>query len=84
MRNVIFGGIGVLWGGAVVVYGLFGAPRGEGEYLAGQVCGGIFGLVMFLAGLFYLITGLRSLTPDAPRRKPRKRKRKPRPVDDDE
>ncbi|HEX4610318.1 MAG TPA: hypothetical protein VH092_19160 [Urbifossiella sp.] len=77
MRNLIFGGIGVLWGGAIVLYALFGGgPRAEGAYGAGQAGGAVFGFVMFAAGLFYLINGIRGMTPDEPRRKPRKRKRK--------
>jgi hypothetical protein len=36
MRNRIFGGIGVVWGGAVVVFALLrGGPQGEGAYAAG-------------------------------------------------
>jgi hypothetical protein len=57
MRNRIMGGIGVVWGGGVVLYGLFGTERGEGAYGAGQMAAVVFGACMFLAGLYYLIKG---------------------------
>jgi hypothetical protein len=50
------GGTGVVWGGAVVLYGLLGQERAGGAYGAGQVAGIIFGAVLLLAGLYYLIT----------------------------
>src|SRR5947208_1712786 len=81
MRNLIFGAIGVLWGGGVLWYSFMGnAPRGGGAYGAGQMVGGIFGLLLFVAGLYYLIGGIREVVPDQPRRKPRKPKREPRPI----
>jgi hypothetical protein len=58
MRNRILGGIGVAWGGAILVYMLIkGGPQGQGAYAAGQIAGMIFGGVLLLAGLYYLITG---------------------------
>ena len=55
MRNRILGGIGVVWGGAVLIYALMnGGPQGEGAYAAGQTGGLIFGGVLFVVGLYYL------------------------------
>ena len=37
MRNKIFGAIGVLWGGAILLSAfLRGGPQGSGSYVAGQ------------------------------------------------
>jgi hypothetical protein len=36
----------------------------------------VFGLLMYAAGLYYLITGIRSLGQGEPERRPRKRKRR--------
>lgn len=58
MRNRIFGGIGVLLGGAMLVRGLFGgSPQGEGAYATGQTTGLVFGALLFVVGLYYLIKG---------------------------
>lgn len=58
MRNRIFGGIGVLWGGAVLVSSLLkGGAQGDGAYAAGQTGGIILGGLLFVAGLYYLIKG---------------------------
>lgn len=54
----ILGAIGVLWGGAILVVGLMkGGPRGEGAYAAGQVGGLVFGGLLFVVGLYYLVKG---------------------------
>ena len=59
MRNRIFGAIGVLWGGYVILNRLKGdwTPQGDGAYRTGQNLG--FGMMvpMFAAGLYYLIKG---------------------------
>ena len=58
MRNRIFGGIGVVWGGAVLIYMLMqGGPQGGGAFAAGQTGGMIFGGLLFIVGLYYLIKG---------------------------
>ena len=58
MRNRIVGGIGVVWGGAMLIYGLTqGEPQGQGAYATGQIGGLIFGGVLLVAGLYYLIKG---------------------------
>jgi hypothetical protein len=44
MRNRIIGGIGVLWGGGILLYSFVeGVPQGRGAYAAGQKTGMIFG-----------------------------------------
>jgi hypothetical protein len=58
MRNRILGGIGVLWGGAMLlrVY-LGGGPVGTGAYRAGQITALVFAAILVLAGSYYLIRG---------------------------
>jgi len=55
MRNKIFGGIGILWGGALVGRWLTsGTPSGvSSDYQAGQSVAVLFGAMMLLAGLYY-------------------------------
>jgi hypothetical protein len=85
MRNVIFGGLGVLWGAVIILFSfLKDNTPASGAYGAGQTAGTVLGVVMFGVGLFYLITGIRSQIQGEPIQKPRKRKRKRKPVEDDE
>ncbi len=57
-RNRIFGGIGVLWGGAILVTSIAnGIVRGHGAYAAGEAGGTVFGGLIFVVGLYYLIKG---------------------------
>ena len=61
MRNAIIGGIGALWGAAILIYSFFGnRPSGGGAYAAGQIAGTIFGALMFGTGVYYLIVGIRN------------------------
>jgi hypothetical protein len=59
-KNRILGAIGVLWGGGMLLARL---ARGAGDaaaneaYAAGQMVGLIFGALLFLVGLYYLIKG---------------------------
>lgn len=55
MRNKIFGGIGILWGGAILFRWLtLGiSSGGSSEYQAGQSIAVIFGALMLIAGLYY-------------------------------
>ena len=56
MRNKIFGGIGVLWGGAIVVRWLMsGSESGNSAYQAGQNSAVIFGLLLLVIGAYYLL-----------------------------
>ncbi|MBI3922143.1 MAG: hypothetical protein HY318_12050 [Armatimonadetes bacterium] len=57
MRNRIFGLIGVLWGGVVILSRLSGGAQGSGAYHSGQTAGLVFGGILFVVGLFYLIRG---------------------------
>jgi hypothetical protein len=52
MRNKEFGGIGILWGGALVAKWLASGATGAGAYSAGQYAGVAFGAGMLLAGLY--------------------------------
>ena len=58
MRNRIFGLIGVLWGGAIILFKLLGqSPQGnpDGAYASGQAVGFVVGAAMFLVGGYYLL-----------------------------
>ena len=58
MRNRIFGAIGVLWGGAMLVSAyLRGGPRGSGSYAAGQTAALVFAVLLVLVGAYYLTKG---------------------------
>jgi len=58
MRNRILGGIGVLWGGGILVSTFMkGTPQGQGAYAQGQMFGIAFGALLFLVGLYYLVKG---------------------------
>ncbi len=55
MRNRIFGAIGILWGGAIVVNWLLSSPAPASQaYQVGQFGGVLFGALVFLAGLYYI------------------------------
>lgn len=55
MRNRVLGAVGVIWGGAMLVYGLVqGGPEGSGAYAQGQGAGLVLGGLMFAVGLYYL------------------------------
>lgn len=59
MRNRIFGALGVIWGGYVLV-GTFQNGLNWGDepaYNFGLACGQGLMLLMFVAGLYYLIRG---------------------------
>ncbi|MEP6754816.1 MAG: hypothetical protein ABJA67_04880 [Chthonomonadales bacterium] len=58
-RNRIFGAIGVLWGGSMLVSKLLGggAQNTNGAYAAGQSTALVFGAIMLLVGGYYLIKG---------------------------
>ena len=55
MRNKIFGVIGVLWGGGILVSAfLRDPPAGSDAYNAGYTGGLVFGGLLFLVGAYYL------------------------------
>src|SRR5262245_51137077 len=55
-RNRIFGLIGVLWGGAILIGRLVAAPAapGGGAYGAGQSAGLIFAILLLGVGAYFL------------------------------
>jgi len=72
----------VLWGGGVLLASwLRGGPTGQGAFGAGQVVGLIFGVLLLVAGAYYLIAGVQAVQAAPPTKK---KKRKRRPVDEDE
>lgn len=46
MRNKIFGGIGIVWGGGILARGLLGA--------GGNIAGLLFGVIMLGLGIYYV------------------------------
>jgi hypothetical protein len=58
MRNRIFGAIGVIWGGLMLVSAfLRGGPQGSGSYAAGQNAALVFAVLLVLVGGYYLLKG---------------------------
>jgi hypothetical protein len=55
-RNRIFGLIGVIWGGAILLSRLLGStpPPGKGAYGAGQAAGLVFAFLLLIVGAYYL------------------------------
>jgi hypothetical protein len=63
MRNKIFGAIGILWGGFMTIHWLMGKTTSATlqadaayttGYMVGQWAAHIFGLVLLIAGIYYL------------------------------
>jgi hypothetical protein len=58
MRNRIFGAIGVIWGGLILVSAfLRGGPLGSGSYAAGQTGALVFAVFLVIVGVYYLLKG---------------------------
>lgn len=59
MRNRIFGAIGVLWGGGTLLSRLLSGHwvNGSGAYRSGQMTAVVLAILLFVVGLYYLITG---------------------------
>jgi len=55
MRNKIFGAIGIIWGGAILLNWLMSnaSTTGSAAYQGGHSAAVVFGAVMFCAGLYY-------------------------------
>jgi hypothetical protein len=54
-KNRVLGVVGVIWGGAILIYAVVkGAPEGGGAYAQGQGAGLVLGGLMFAVGLYYL------------------------------
>ncbi len=55
MRNKIFGMIGILWGGAILIsFFARGMPVGGGSYAAGAIMGLLFGILLLVSGIYYI------------------------------
>lgn len=61
MRNKIFGVIGLIWGGGILVSTFFGGgdAAGSGAYAAGHTAGVAFGALLFIVGGYYLFRSAR-------------------------
>jgi hypothetical protein len=58
MRTRIFAWIAVVWGAAVVIYGLTKEnDHARGAAAAGQNAGLAFGGLLFLVGMYYVVKG---------------------------
>ncbi|HEU4342120.1 MAG TPA: hypothetical protein VFU31_11165 [Candidatus Binatia bacterium] len=58
MRNRIFGGIGVVWGSAMLGSAFFrGGPESSGAYAAGQTAALVFAVLLVAVGGYYLVKG---------------------------
>jgi hypothetical protein len=56
MRNRIFGAIGVIWGGLMLVSAfLRGGPQGSGAYAAGQTAALVFAVLLVIVGGYTLL-----------------------------
>jgi predicted phage tail protein len=56
MRNRVFGAIGVVWGGLILVSSFFrGGPQGAGAYAAGQTGALVFAVLLVIVGGYYLL-----------------------------
>ena len=62
MRNIVFGLIGMIWGGAILVAKLLGGDTTEGSsaYEAGGLVAVIFAVALLTAGAYYLRKGLQA------------------------
>jgi len=81
MRNLISGVVGVLFGGAILLYGLSGQgrPRGAGAFAAGQMIGMVFGVLLLGGGVFYLVQAAREWSDRDWEQEPKRRKRRRKP-----
>jgi hypothetical protein len=59
MRNLVSGIVGVLWGGAIVVYGVLNPPEGSGAYANGGYAALVVGVLLLAGGVYYLRKGLK-------------------------
>lgn len=78
-RNVVFGAIGVFWGGGIVQAWLRGyrpepVNSNETAYAVGNFIGISMGFLFLIAGGYYLASGIHSLK--AEKQKPKKSKKK--------
>jgi len=60
MRHIVSGVIGLLLGCLIVVNFLRNGPQGQGAYAAGQLIALAVGVLLLLAGIYYLVLGIRT------------------------
>lgn len=55
MRNKIFGAIGAIWGGLILLNGLMSnsSEGASGAYSSGQAGGMVFGGLLLVVGVYY-------------------------------
>jgi hypothetical protein len=69
-RQVASGVVGVLFGGFILLNSLLqGGPQGTGAYRTGQWIGLLIGLLMFVAGFYYLWQAFAESKPRRPKKK---------------
>ncbi len=73
MRNRIFGGIGVVWGGFALLnsFSRGAVPVANGAFGTGQRIGMGLGALMFAAGFYYLVKGDGSVAAKKKNKKPK-------------
>lgn len=75
MRNVIFGGIGTVWGLGILIYSIAKeGPEGQGAYGGGQIAGLVLGVLLFGVGAFYLIPAPMELKEEKEERSEKKKR----------
>ncbi len=56
MRQRVLGGIGVLWGGGILLSRVLnGPPQGNPDYVAGRNAALVFGALLLVVGAYYLL-----------------------------
>ncbi len=66
MRNRIFGGIGVVWGGVILLSGLVPkTTEASASYSSGQLVGYVVGGLMLVVGGYYLVSGGKNIPNDS-------------------
>lgn len=55
MRNRIFGAIGILWGGGIILRWFLTDSSSNSAYQTGQNGAVVFGLIMLAAGVYYVL-----------------------------
>jgi len=64
MKSRILGAVGAILGGTIMLSGLLNSnPESSGAYAQGQIAGFVFGIILFGAGLYYLIKDRKHSSP---------------------
>jgi hypothetical protein len=68
LRNQVFGAIGVVWGGLILLRAfLVGLPGGSGAYRHGHIAGLLFAALLVLVGGYFVLNGKRPAREPPPR-----------------